>query len=75
MTKAEIIVERNLILKILSKSDKRFINLYYIKDIRTYTLHTHTHTHTHIHTHTHRQLGGQTERCGLHIRHYFLLLK
>jgi len=35
MSKAEIIVERNPILKILSKSDERFSNLLYIKDIWT----------------------------------------
>ena len=37
MSKAEIIVERNPILKISSKSYERFSNLHYIKDIRTQT--------------------------------------
>ena len=37
MSKAEIKVEKSPILNISSKSDIRFSNLHYIKDIRTHT--------------------------------------
>jgi len=42
MSKVEIFGERNPILKFSSKSDERFSNLHYVKDIWG---HTHTHTH------------------------------
>jgi len=70
MSKVEIFGERNPILKFSSKSDERFSNLHYVKDIWG-----HTHTHTHTETKSERELVGQTERCGLHTRHSFVLLK
>jgi hypothetical protein len=67
MSKAEIIVERTPILKFSSKSDEGLV---------TYTpSRIYGHTHTHTQTETERQLGEETKRCGLRIKHSFLLLK